>query len=69
MSFVEALINSLVGLSVAVLLTLYALPYWGYAPSIVESFEITALFFAAGFVRNWIIRVVFRRIGQGGTDL
>ncbi|MGH1579059.1 DUF7220 family protein [Planktotalea sp.] len=64
MSFVEALINSLVGLCVAVLLTRFALPFWGYAPSIAESFEITALFFAAGFTRNWIICALFRRFGR-----
>ncbi|WP_299933382.1 hypothetical protein [uncultured Pelagimonas sp.] len=67
MSFIEALTNSTIGLCVAVLLTLYALPFWGYEPSVVESFEITALFFVAGFIRNWTIRAVFHRyVNRGG---
>lgn len=64
MSFLESAVNTVVALVIAFLLTRYALPWWGYAPKTGESLQITAMFFAVGFLRMWILREVFRRFVQ-----
>ncbi len=60
-SFIESATNTVIALIMAFLLTRYALPFWGYEPKASEALEITAMFFAIGFFRMWVIREVFRK--------
>ena len=64
MSAIEAFTNATVGLVVSWLLTLHALPFWGYTPGPAAAASITALYFVASFLRAWIVRAAFRRWGQ-----
>ena len=61
MSALEALCNAAAGLVVSWLVTYYALPLWGLAPSASASAGITATYFCVSFLRAWAIREVFRR--------
>lgn len=55
-SATEALLNAAIGLIVSMALT----HYWLGFPAM-QSATITAVFFAASFVRAWIIREAFRK--------
>lgn len=55
---IESLVNAFVGLLVSFTLTISVL---GYTP--VQSAAVTAMFFVASFLRAWIVRAIFRRIG------
>ena len=61
MSALEALTNATVGLVVSWLLTLHALPLWGYTPGPAAAASITAMYFVASFLRAWALRLVFKR--------
>ena len=64
MSALEALTNAAIGLAVSWLLTLYALPLWGYTPGPATAGAITAMYFVASFLRSWAIRVAFKAWGD-----
>ena len=55
-SIAESLLNAVIGLCVSLALT----HYWLGFP-VVQSAGITAVFFAASFVRAFVIREVFRK--------
>lgn len=57
---IEAITNATVGLVVSVLLTWLWL---GFAP--MQSVIITAVFFVVSTVRAYVLRRIFRRIGNG----
>ena len=61
MSAVEAFTNAALGLVVSWLLTLHALPFWGYTPGPAAAASITSMYFVASFLRAWALREVFRR--------
>ena len=61
MSAVEALANATAGLVVSWLLTLHALPFWGYTPGPAAAASITSMYFVASFLRAWALREAFRR--------
>jgi hypothetical protein len=63
-SFWEALTNSVLGLFVSWLVTFTLLPLWGLSPSAAQSAGITAMYFFISFARSWVIREVFRRVGN-----
>lgn len=55
MSALEALVNAVIGLVVSWTLTLTVL---GYSPA--QALWVTLMFFAASFLRAWIIRRAFK---------
>ena len=55
-SFIEANINTFVGLLTSLLLGYYILPYWGTEQSVGTALEITILYTAVSLLRNYIIR-------------
>lgn len=61
MSAVEALTNAGIGLIVSWMLTMFALPIWGYAPGPGHAAGITGMYFLASFARAWALREIFRR--------
>ena len=59
MSALEALINAGIGLVVSWTLTHFVLGY-----TATQSMAVTAMFFAASFLRAWIIRRAFKAWGS-----
>ncbi len=63
MSAVEAITNVIIGYAVAWMLTWTVLPLFGYAPSVSDTFSISAIFTAASLVRSYVLRRLFNRMG------
>ena len=61
LSVIEAVVDAASGYGVSAALNYIALPYWGYHPSIGQSLQIGAVFFAAAVVRRYFWRRVFNR--------
>lgn len=59
MDAVEAFVNAAVGFVVSWAATLWVL---GYSPA--QSAAVTAMFFALSFTRVWVLRAIFRRLGN-----
>jgi len=74
LDLVEAFAGTAVGFALSWALTVWALPWWGLAPSAVDALGITALFTAASVARGYAVRRVFRRLEglalrrRGGCD-
>lgn len=60
MDAAEAFTNAGVGLVVSWIITMYALPFWGYAPGAGQAAGITATYFLVSFARAWFLRWAFR---------
>lgn len=60
MDAIEALTNAVCGLLVS-----WAATYWVLGYSASGSAAVTAMFFGLSFVRAWVLRAVFRRVGNG----
>ena len=59
MSIIETVTSTFVGFVVSVVLTFYALPFWGFEPSWNDSFGITIVFTIASVLRGYFIRRAF----------
>lgn len=58
-SAIETLTNTGSGAFISYALTLYVLPWWGFAPTYGEAFEITIVFLVASLLRGYAIRRMF----------
>jgi hypothetical protein len=58
-SALETVANTAAGLGVAVAANLWLLPWWGFQPSLGDSFEIGAVFTAVSLGRGYILRRLF----------
>ena len=56
---VEVSVNLALGFTISTLLAYYVLPFWGFAPSLLVSAEITAAYTVVSFVRSFMIRRLF----------
>lgn len=61
----EALTNAAVGLLFSWAVTYIALPLWGLEPSAGDAVGITAMYFFVSMARSYVLRRVFRRLGNG----
>lgn len=61
MSFVEANVNSIIGLLISYTFTLYGLPFFGLQPSMQEAGLITLCYFVLSLGRGYIIRRFFNK--------
>jgi len=59
MSFFEAASGSALGFGIAWIANFVVLPWFGYHPSIVEAFELTAIFTAISVIRVFLWRRAF----------
>ena len=62
MSFAEACTNIAIGYLISVATNFVVLPLFGYRTSILESFQIGAVFSAVSIVRSYTLRRIFNRI-------
>lgn len=61
-SFIEALVNTLLGYFISVLANFFLLPLFGLHPSITQSFGIGLVFTLIALARSYAIRRLFSRI-------
>lgn len=66
-SAVEVISGTLLGLLIAGLTNWLILPFWGFASSIKQSFEIGFVFTAISLIRGWILRRVFEWLRTTGV--
>ena len=64
MDALESLCNAGIGLVVSWAATWWLLPFWGFSPSAGASAGITGMFFVLSFARAFMLRAVFRRLGE-----
>jgi membrane protein implicated in regulation of membrane protease activity len=62
---IEAATNATVGLCVSVLAVWALWPLFGWDATGAQSVAVTALFWALSTVRAYVLRRVFRRLGNG----
>jgi len=60
-SATEAATNVITGAGIAWVLTMWVLPLWGHAYAMHETFEITAVYASAAFIRSYCLRRCFDR--------
>lgn len=58
-SAIEVVSSTLVGLLVAMIANYFVLPFWGYHPSLVDSFNIGIVFVVISIIRGYIWRRAF----------
>ena len=58
-SFLEAVLNTLIGFWISVLANIYLLPIWGFSPSLLQSIEIGILFTWISILRGYALRRLF----------
>lgn len=62
-SMAEVAANILTGMAVSWVLTIYALPAWGFEPSAGQALEITILYTVVSMARSYCWRRAFNRWG------
>tara|TARA_R100000501_G_C2587887_1_gene88871 strand:+ start:324 stop:515 length:192 start_codon:yes stop_codon:yes gene_type:complete len=60
-STLYAFINVGIGCFVAILITHYILPHWGYQASLTNDITVTAIYTVAALIRNDIVYRIFHR--------
>lgn len=63
-SVFEAVANTLVGFAIAMMTNYYALPLFGFLPSIAQSFWITCIFTVVTLMRSYALRRLFNWLGE-----
>ncbi len=64
MDAIEATANAIVGLTLSVLAVWAVFPLFGWAVTLQSNLAVTGLFFVISWLRNWLIRKLFRRISD-----
>jgi len=59
LSAIESLVDVGIGFVIAIVTTLYALPLFGFHPSLTQSFGITLIFTVISVIRKYIVRRLF----------
>lgn len=62
MSLVESCTNIAVGYLISVITNFIVLPLFGYQTTVVESFQIGAIFSAVSIIRSYTLRRIFNRM-------
>ena len=65
MDGIEATANAVLGLAVSVLAVWAVFPLFGWIVTGPKSLAVSALFFALSWVRAYVLRRLFRRLGNG----
>jgi len=68
-SSMEAGANIVAGILISAALTYWVLPVWGLVPKLHEALEITALFTAASFARQYGLRRVFNHMSKSSRNM
>ena len=63
----EASANTVIGIAVSWALTFFAMPYWGYTPTVEQAAEVTLMFTIASFIRSYGLRRLFNWIALKET--
>jgi len=63
-SFIEVMLSTAIGFSIAFVTNYYVLPYYGHHVTYMENFQITVIFTFISIVRSYIIRRIFNWYAQ-----
>lgn len=64
MDALEATANAVLGLTLSLLAVWAAWPLFGWSVTWESNLAVSAVFFVISWVRNWLIRKLFRRISD-----
>jgi hypothetical protein len=67
-SLLEITLNIGTGMIISWIVTIYLLPFWGYAPSPQAALEITVLYTVISVIRSYVWRRVFNHFIKLSVD-
>ena len=62
MSFIETLVNLIIGFLISMVITILVFPHYGLNPSISANFQLTAIFTLASLIRGYFLRRLFVKL-------
>lgn len=68
-SAIEAGTNIIVGIALSAAVTYWLMPLWGFVPKLHEALEITALFTAVSFARQYGLRRLFNHMPKSSQNM
>jgi len=68
-SAIEAGTNIIVGIALSAAVTYWLMPFWGFVPKLHEALEITAVFTAVSFARQYGLRRLFNHMSKSSQNM